>query len=382
MSKLLKKCLLSLLFLLPTLLPAQEKSNNYYFFLLEDGQPHFNQIISWDAVQDALKYELIIKNKDDRVIYREESVLPSQEVSLDPGLYHYAVSVYNLLKKEEFQTNWVSMRIMKAEQPVIHSISPEKVYIEEENYTIKLKGEQLFEVTQYWLLDGKTGEVLTKLEDFSFPKEGEVEIRLPQEYRRPGVYSVKVINPGGMSGSAPQPYTIGYLKPYDITFSLGYNPCIPLSNSWFEQTWDQSFYPAGLLLRTDLIFLKSRFGYLGTELQGSGHYFLGGENGTDVEAFFWSGGLNLLYKYLLSPEIHLIMRLGGGLVYSHYALEYETTDGPSLESLDPYYTGGLSLQYYFNRFLFLEAGLDGKKIDFSTYDMIGIYPFVSVGLSY
>jgi hypothetical protein len=373
-----------MLLMLPFLLSAQVDNNEkkYYFFYEDDGQPHYNQVLNWDAVEGALSYELIILNEEGAEVFSENSEALSLEVTLKPGLYKYSVTVYNLLGKAEFRTPWIDMNIIKAEIPTITKLSPENLYIEEGDFTVTLQGENLFPDSEYWLINTNNKKIIGKLKYITFPKEGVAQINLTEDVKNPGIYTIKVLNPGGLECTAPSDYRIRYLKPFDISLSFGYNPAIPLSGDWFDGIWYDTIYPIGAIAKLDLIFLKREFGYLGLEFQGTYLSFDTNLGEAAINSEYFSGGINILYKYIFSSKIHGIVRLGGGGTYSNYSFDYEGTSGSSLESIDPYGSAGISLQYYLIRYLYLEAGVDWREFFFDSYNMGGLYPSLSMGFSY
>lgn len=90
----------------------------------------------------------------------------------------------------------------------------------------------------------------------------------------------------------------------------------------------------------------------------------------------------MLYKFIFSSKIHHLLRVGGGAVRSTYFFDYEGVLGEEFSSWDTYITSGLSLQYYINRFIFLEGGTDWNHIMFKTYDAGGMTPHISLGFCY
>ncbi|MDC7221788.1 MAG: hypothetical protein PQJ59_17785 [Spirochaetales bacterium] len=374
-----------LTFFFPLSLFGQDNNSqiHYYFEMDEAGNPRFNQIISWEDLPGSLGYELVIKNLEEVEKYRLRSTESSQEVSLEPGHYLYSVIVYNMLDKPEYQSPWTPLRIYKAEMPVVEKITPDNLYIEENNYHITLHGTGLLPFSEYWLVSPNREKPLGQLKDFTIPKDGVVEITLPEDLNRVGTYAIKVLNPGGMSTTSEDSYNIRYLKPFDINLSLGYAPVISLYDSWFKEYWADTIYPMGTLARADLIFLKREFGYLGIELQGIGLLsFEGGSEEALIESTFFGGGLNLLYKYIYSEGLHLVARAGGGVGHSGLTFNYNGVTGDSLNTWDLYATGGLSLQYYFNRFVYAEAGADWRQVFYNGTNWGTLSPFVSVGLAY
>lgn len=378
-----KYILLQFFFSLSLFLFAQEykPSPNYYFEFQEDGNPQFKQVLSWQEVPGSLAYELVVKDDLDIEIYRIRTEMTSQDLDLPPGGYQYSIIVFNLLDKPELQSPWISIEVIKAEIPLIYEMKPENIYIEENKFKITLKGDKLFEDSEYWLINPIKNKKLVRLEDIVILK-GAVQIQLPDSILNPGQYSLEVINPGGLSSTAPTEFKIRYLKPFDLGISLGYAPYIPLYDSWTKSNWDSDFYPLGALARIEMMFIKRDSFYMGIEIQGALLSFDGGIEEATIESAYYSTGINWLFKYLISRKLDLVFRLGGGVAYSVLSFDYEGTSGSSITSYDPYLTAGVSMQYFINRFFYVEGGADWRHIFYNTYNMGGIHPYISVGLSY
>lgn len=357
-------------------------ANDYYYMeLQDDGTPFFTQIISWKEVPAASTYELIVISDDNVEIYHQKSRNIKREVNLTPGKYKYSIIVYNLLDKPELQTQWVSIEILKATKPRIEKISPDKLYFENQDFQLKLWVEDIDIESEFWLINSTTQKPIGKIEDISIINDKKVLLKIPEKMRNRGSYNIKAINPGGIEAVSPS-LTLGYYKETNLTLSVGYNPLIPIYDSYFTSYWNDGFYPLGGVVRLDMILFKDSKFNLGGEFVANLLSYDTKVETTTIESNYYSGGINLIYKRILSLKYQLLFRLGGGIQYSSYTMNYNGVIGSDITSYDPYIATGISAQYYMTHNIFLESGIDFKQCFYSEFTMGGIYPFLSVGFSH
>ena len=387
-----KKYLLVLLFLaFPfVFLSAQEEEASdedeenviipdYYFEMLDDGTPLFKQIITWKEIPQAFAYELILENAEGVELLKEKTQGTSLTISIPPGNYRYCIVVYNLLDKPEIRTGWRPIEVKKAEIPVIESVSPNSLYMEEEKFQITIKGSNLLPDAEYRLVDEKTGLAVMRIRDFTNEDGETVIIQLPQNRISFGDYLVKVTNPGGISDISESGFRVRYQKPVDLGLSGGWSPFIPLYSNWVKETWNKGFYPLATVVRADLFVAKRRWGHIGPEIYTHFLYMKGGIDTATVNSFYMRLGLNCVYKYLFTPRFQLVARLGAGVAFNSHSFDYEGTDGSKMTSADFFITAGAGFQIYINRKLFIEAGADWTHIFHKNYSEGGIQPFISCG---
>lgn len=355
-------------------------ASDYYFEIQEDGTPGFRQIISWREIPDCLAYELIIEDSGEKEIVRERTDRTTSTVNLPPGVYQYRIIVYNLLDKPELQTDWISMKIVKAEIPTIEDLSPSAIYIEEDKFRVTIRGVNLLPDAEYSLVDSETGETVLEIEKISV-EDGDVVLFLPERRIDFGNYLVRVVNPGGLSDVSDKGFVVRYQKPVDFYVSAGYAPNVLLYDSWVHENWPDYFYPAGGVVRIGLFVVKRRWGYLGPEIFTQILLMQGGISDATLTSLSMKTGLNCVYKHLFTPKLQGVVRLGGGVAFDNYSFDYEGTPGPEMTSADPYIALGISMQRFFTRRLFLEIGIDGSHIFHNGYSEGGIESFVSLGFN-
>ena len=96
-------------------------------------------------------------------------------------------------------------------------------------------------------------------------------------------------------------------------------------------------------------------------------------------------GLNLYAVSWFDFPVNFIFRLGGGFVFTEQ--EYEkfnstnihSREMATLESADPYYKAGLSVEYRVLENLYLEAGADFYLIRYLASDLKGLKYFIMIG---
>ncbi|MBN1647229.1 MAG: hypothetical protein JW874_04280 [Spirochaetales bacterium] len=355
---------------------------DYFFEMRDDGTPFFRQIISWQEVPQCLAYEFILQDVQGNEVYRERTEQASITINLPPGEYQYSIIVYNLLGKAETHTEWIRIKVIKAEIPEIDDLSPGALYIENAKFHITLRGTNLLPDAEYVLLNKKTGQVVTAITEKIQEDNSTVELHLPEKKVDYGDYLVRITNPGGISDTTESGFRVRYQKPVDFCVSIGYAPFVPLYDSWFVDNWSESFYPLGAVARIGLFVLKRRWGHIGPEIYGSFLAMTGGIPEAIINSLEAKAGLNFVYKYLFVPRFQAVIRAGAGVAFSSHGFDYEGTPGPSMSSADLYLTAGLAFQAYISKRLFIEFGADWSHILHSSYAEAGVVPFVSFGFNY
>ncbi len=354
---------------------------DYFFEVQEDGTPLFSQVLSWREVPNCLDYELILEDSEGTEIVRERTEKTSVTVSLRPGEYRYSIIVYNLLDKPELQTDWLPIVIVKAEIPEIEDLSPSAIYMEEAKFRVLLRGTNLLPDAEYTLVDQKTGNEVLAVEKKTVDRNETVELFLPERKIDFGDYLVRVINPGGLTDVSDTGFVVRYQKPVDFYVSAGYSPNILLYDQWVRNNWPKTFYPAGAVARVGLFVVKRRWGYMGPEIFTHILLMKGGISDATITSFSMKTGLNCAYKYLFTPKIQGVIRLGGGVDLNNYSFDYEGTAGPEMTSADFFLTGGISVQGYIKKKLFIEVGGDWFHTFHNGYSEGGLEPFVSLGFN-
>lgn len=359
------KKIIYILFLLSCCLNifAQE-DQDYYLKDTKDGAV-FVQRFSWDENPNVLKYEFIIEklNKRDKwePLDKIETEIPSVEVSLTAGKYHYKIIVYNYLGLQELETDWYEVDVIKAYQPKINSISPGTVYLEEDpDGRFSVSGSELRPETTIWLQDGKRKLPATIVE--TSKNNHTVEIQIDKEILDTGKWTVNAKNIGGLTDSFDL-LNIQYKKPMDLDISGGYTTFIVPYNS-FPKPWFEIAFPAAVYTKVNFLPSKHKKYYQGLSLSCTAAII---HNETDPSYEVNSGLIltSLCYNYQkLFNDKKIFWDFHTGLnLYSFINLhcDYKNTLGWSspLSTFNfPGVSLGTSVIFYLNKRLFLEGNID------------------------
>jgi hypothetical protein len=132
-----------------------------------------------------------------------------------------------------------------------------------------------------------------------------------------------------------------------------------------EDAFENSFFPLGFAGRVSFLPLKrgraeGPWHYLGPELDVSGYRLDEEKKNYTVTAQVMGVQINLLYQLWL-PDRSMVLdfRFGVGITAIwDFSFDYGNGGGDSLSSAYPSLGGGISIQWFIIRRLYIEAGVD------------------------
>jgi hypothetical protein len=280
------------------------------------------------------------------------------EVSLPPGDYRYHVRTYNLFDQHEHTSNWASFKVLLALQPAVRSFSPDRFSIEDNFvWELRLEGENFVEGSSVYLepLNAPGRPVFPRR---YIPNPSGTRARLffdPQDLRT-GEYRVVVKNPGGLSDVSPgEPFLIPKSKWLHVALSLSWAPLAPLHGYLFDLF--EGFSPIGLSVRSDVVFPKIPWGYLGVEGNLSWNYLFTERNTIEVTGHLGSLELNLFFRTRLSRMVFNVYAGGGLGGVLMLMFDYGAVKSDPINSVMPLLDAGVSFQWYFTNTLFADLGV-------------------------
>jgi hypothetical protein len=356
------------------------ETRSFYFRLGPDGSTEFTQLIRWEGDPYALAYRVVVENGSGAVILDQRCAEAELAVHLPPGSYRYRITTYNLLDKAEGESDWTAIEVIKAEQPAITAVSPRTIYMDTLDGQITVTGTSLLDKADYSLVtaDGKryAGTVTQRSGD------GQVVLVFPDEAYRSGSHAIRVENPGGLSATLDDAVTVRFQRPVDLLFSAGYSPFVSLVDQWFVDNWTPRYHALGFSTLLELFFIKQNWGLMGLELDAEYAQMKGGTSRSVLTSDFVLVGLDLLYKYRFSRQVHGLVRLGGGVAWSYHSFDYENYKGPATSSWDPFARLGLAVQVFLPSKFYGEIGADCTGFFLLNHFVFGITPRVSVGYQF
>jgi hypothetical protein len=325
----------------------------------EDGR--FVQLISWDEEENALYYEVEIEKQTEELW---ESVLTGKtealffESSLEAGTYRYRVRSYDFLERPGPVSDWIQFVILPARQPALLQFSPDRFFLDEEHaWVITISGDKFVEGLDAFL-KGPRGELIKPETVRVEPSRNEARLIFSYEQLSPGIYTICVTNPGGLT-SELQPFIIMFRRVVDINVSAGYRPLIPFYG-YINELFGMTVFPVGAYSRLSIVPMRQGRGYIGIELEPSWNYIM--VTGDNYEAQAQMPGATIYGMcriWFANQVIALNVRIGGG-IYSfldyHFTFDRGSTD--SITALLPAVVAGVSSQWFVKKPFFIEAGLD------------------------
>ncbi|GMO31618.1 MAG: hypothetical protein Ta2F_07200 [Termitinemataceae bacterium] len=289
--------------------------------------------LSWQDVEYASQYEIIVeKTQSDggyiTVVDEIKHDVTQIECLLTPGFYRYQVIVYDLFERGTVKSDWFPFEVKQKTAP--------KEAIEETEETIE--------------------EVIVK-------EKEEVAVE-PEQVRK---------------------------KTYDWSASFAYSPIFSLIKIPERGTTSRDFLPLSFTFGLSIIPFKTKAGNIGFEFLPSVSLLRANFEESTINSMVFGFALNVLYQVLLNHSenkaLFFDVRLGGGtsLFYNfHFKKKEDTEDqGKSISELTdafaPLIRGSLSIQKYFNRTLYIDAGAQYQVLFFANSIFHFISPFMSVG---
>jgi len=353
-----------------------QQSGETTFEILPDGTPSFTQVFRWSADPSVLFYEVTVQTSTGGMITQEKLNEPVLKLNLRPGEYRYRIVLYNLLGKPELELPWTSFSVNKAQMPRVTAVSPKVWFLEDLKPVLSVSGANLMPGATIRIEDRAANAAPIAGTETAREGTASLSASFPIKSVREGVYTLEVVNPGGLSVTLPDALVVHFQRPVDLVFSGGYGPWIPLYDAWSTSTWPGPVFVSGVA-RFSVYFLKREWGFLGAEVETSGRTMQGGLSEATIQSRVGLTGINVIYCRRFSPRLSAKVAAGSGVAIGDYRFDYAGVAGPAITSADPYISSALSLQYYFGRQIFVELGCGWVQVLARGYTTGGVMPFLS-----
>lgn len=345
---------------------AEQEEKDYYIRETPEGSV-FIQKLSWDAVPDAMRYDVVLEKQSESGNWEAHDTTTTDastlEVSLFAGKYRYKVLVYNFLDMIEIESEWFEITVIRAIFPRIDSFSPKIFYLEEEKNIglLRVQGENLSEDTIFTLEMTTVPEhtltgVIVKKDD----KNREVEVQFEIDDIDIGSYILIAKNPGGLSIS--ENFTVvKFPKSYNLNITVGYVATLAPSVTDASNSSDKLFLPLGFSTRITYIPVKRSFGYFGVELAASWIQIKNTLNNYKVSSNLFPLNLNFVYQFpLIKGRLILDTHIGAGLIFFHdLQLDFSNdVMSPPINTIGFSANVGVALQVHLIRHAYAEIGVD------------------------
>ena len=162
---------------------------------------------------EEYEYELLIETKETEL-----------ELPLKAGKYRYTIKVYNYLNQLDFNTEWVPVEIVQTYQPVITSVFPIAIYLDEAPDGVfivqgmNLRPETVFTIENTWY---EIQAQVTQRDKYN----QRVVLKVNPALLEGGNYYIRAVNPGGVFDTSGT-IKVTFRKDWDGYVSVGYAPMI------------------------------------------------------------------------------------------------------------------------------------------------------------
>ncbi|PIE98319.1 MAG: hypothetical protein CR988_03215 [Treponema sp.] len=311
-KKTLNKIFIVLFFLTCVSVYAKDRDEDLdYYFEMEDDVPVFTQILRWEEVKNASKYEIVIFNYKKQRIKRDECKTEEYKVQLKPGNYFYKIGAYNLLGMKEQTTDYIPLQVRKAVIPKIKGVSPDIIYLDDVATVFEVIVPGADENWKVYLKNTDDKVIYPK----EITAEGDVlSATFKNLKQNPGDdFVVYVEHPSGLTGDVEKGIKLAYRRPLSFYFNVGWDPAVLLYTNEIKRTTGKLFFPVSGKLTLGLIVLKRATGFFGGELSVNTRYIGSNiSNKTSSSMLTIDTALDLLYEYHFTNRFFGLFMFGGG----------------------------------------------------------------------
>ena len=365
---------------------AKSVTDNSSYFLNEDNE--LIQRFTWQGNKNVFRYEFVLEQYDDaKGDYVQIQFIDTKETSvempLNAGKYRYYLKIYNYLNYLDYRTEYINFDIVQTYHPIITSVSPTVIYLEEPQSGIfTVEGMELRPDTIF-TLENNIYEIQAKVlsTDSAYNRS---RIKIDPELLDSGSYYIRAVNPGGLFDTSGT-IKITFKKPMDLDVAVGYAPVGLLDIDKTKDTSDANhndtlveffsgddragiFWPLGLDARVTFIPFKTANVFFGTALginwfRAKYTNYANGKESYTIIAPAYTMHLDFVSQFVLKKslpwKIVLDAHAGGGLFgFAGLKLKFPHYTSDPLWSADICLDTGVSLQVYRWKRFYFEAGSD------------------------
>lgn len=329
------------------------------YFIDNTGENlNIKQRFVWEKEEYALRYEIEIQRFD--FVYSNYLIESTEktyiEVSLPPGKYRYSVTPFDLLGMRADASEWKGFEVFPAHMPVIQKFIPEIFYLDiNQERILNITGINFQPETKIYLSNSDNTLLPVKLNIISGNR---AELVFDDKLLIPGEYDIHIINPGEFKTMA-NGFNIGYRKPLDVFFRVGYNPGIPIYGE-MQDIFGTNLFLAGLSLSLESVSSKRSTFNGGLEFGASLLYInsklsLKMDNDSSLEdgMLFTDININIvLQKRFNNWKNYFTFRFGFGITALSGFGNYSDGD------IGVHLNANLSSMFRISNILFLDIGAD------------------------
>lgn len=349
------------------------------------------QPFEWEGGGDVLYYEIVIERSAGAGKWSEvwrhetteeetESRLVLIDPLLPPGEYRSTVYVYNVLGQLEGDGVRDEFRVLRAHGPEVGSLSyplnfGSTVYLDDldNDGVVLAKGRELLlppaegasasrgdEFTRYELRSAL--RTLLPLEVVSHGEDNEsIAFRFDMRRLDVGEYSLYAEDASGLHSDGGGRLSVRFKKLVDLDVTVGGACPVVLHNDVIPFYMEGRAFPLGGMLRVSLYPIKHSWGHLGVGVRGAYSRMSLSRDVYDLTGNLVTAHAMLMYQMpLMRRRLMVDFHAGAGVTWFcdvkflfPHGIESRPLDTVSLSAI-----AGVAAQYYLNKRLYIELGLD------------------------
>ena len=364
-----------LLFFSVFYISAQEGS----FFL--ETSPRFVQRFTWTASTGASRYEVLIEKNENGQFTRVMQEFTAEtfiEVSLHAGVYRYRVTPYDFLNRPGQPSEWRTVEIHPALNPVLERFSPSIFYLTNRDLRLELTGKNFIESTEFYITHMETGNSITPDEVNILSNGTRVRLSFSDDNLTIGDYSIHARNPGGLEAHIGN-LTVARRERQSVFQNGGLNWYIGAAWSplLYFQNSETIFHIEGAGINIGIISAPQGFFNVGMEIQAS----LYANKEFSLEALVLENNF-LLQKQFLNGAMAFTLKAGIGLILPAQAKPITSIE----EAMNPlnnkvlFANAGISFLWLPAKHFFIEAGVNYSYVFIADNYSGCIRPRIGVGV--
>lgn len=360
------------------------QNREYFVKTDEEGKQVMFQRFEWEPAEFSKGYIFKLEKQidDGSYIHLRDFELTDKFIlmALEAGSYRYSIEVLDFFGKVCYETGVYEFTLIKALMPVIKSISPETIYLEEPyDGVYKISGENFIEDSEIFLKG--IGKKINPADIQITDKNGKsAVVSFNPDSLDTGSFDFFIRNPGGFYTS--KKINIKYFKWYNWDLAIDYAPLFVLSDDTLKHyvNSDKSFI--GSRFKLTFIPIKRLREYFGFSLSGFYHYFYGIQPGYTTTGHIIQSYLNFVYQYPIIRNRIILDVHGGAGAMGLLNLEIRYPNEFKSETFNSFYfsaDAGIAFNVFIKNKLSLEFGSDFIYSIVGRGCIIGALPYLGLG---
>ncbi len=355
-----KATILTLVFLIFFCVLGYAQNND--IALNEGERAMITQMLSWDEISYASRYEVEIEKKINDITWLPYgsyvSEINSIELELSAGIFRYRLIVYNVLNRAEPASDWFEFRVFQAQQPTVIDLLPDEILLNREtDGIIQVVASNVVETAEFFL-QSNTGQLL---QGAILKMDGDTFILdFDEEQLIKGTYTLIVSNPSGLEDKTMQLLVIKD-KLIDLSISGGYTASAVIPGGTIFPNLSTTFIPLGFHANMNVLPLHMSFDGLSFGVSFRSLTLQQAEENYAIRGLFFPLSVYASYAYpIIEDRIFFTTQVGAGVnfLYNLYQFEGNIAKSEPLNAIAILSTAGIGIQFFATDNIFFNLNFD------------------------